>query len=91
MGPRWWSQPRHRALPAIREPPGCHSMPGVKLPVPRPAVRPEASEDRRSQISFLVLLFAILRSRGARQEEFGPTPFGSPQTYRIESPYFNTG
>jgi hypothetical protein len=65
-------------------------MSGVKLPVPRRDVGPKATEDLVRKF-FPVLLFAILRLRGARQEEFGPTPFGFPQTYRIESPYFNTG
>ena len=69
-------------------------MPGVGLPVPRPADEAEFFEE----------FFAILGIPGqfsvcqflkssARQgtEEFGLTPFGSQQTYRIESPYFNTG
>ena len=66
------SQPRHRALPAIRKPPGYHSMPGVKLPEPRPAVRPEATEDLVRKF-FPVLLFAILRPRAPGRKNSGNT------------------
>ena len=73
-------------------------------PIPRPTtgtgLRRPADEDKFFGEFLAILLGFFCNSQflnsqflgpGCAPEEFRLTPFGSPQTYRIGSPYFNAG